>query len=143
MRLVLDTNVLVAAMRSPGGASAGLLRAARAKRVELFGTLALALEYMDVCGRVEQARAAGLSPEEGVAFGKAAAALLTPVVVNFRWRPQLPDPKDEHVFEAAVNGRVDCLVTFNLSDFQSAAPRFGLELALPGAILRRMEAARG
>jgi putative PIN family toxin of toxin-antitoxin system len=143
VRLVLDTNVIVAAMRSPTGASARLLRLARANRVELLGTLATALEYMSVCSRSEHTVVAGLSDVEGLMFGKAVAALMTPVVVNFRWRPQLPDPQDEHVLEAALNGRADALITFNLRDFERARLRFGLEVATPGAILRRLETTNG
>ena len=119
--------------------AARLLAAARAGAVEICGTLTLALEYMDACGRAEHANVAGLSGPEGVAFGKAAAALMTPVVVYFRWRPQLADPGDEHVLEAAVNGRVDVLVTFNTHDFAPAVQRFGLAIATPSAILKNME----
>jgi len=41
-----------------------------------------------------------------------------------RWRPQLTDPKDEFVLEAAVNGQADALVTHNVRDFRIAAARF-------------------
>jgi predicted nucleic acid-binding protein len=53
MRIVLDTNVVVAAMRSKSGASAELVRLAATKQLTLVGGLALALEYIDVCERPE------------------------------------------------------------------------------------------
>ena len=56
-----------------------------------------------------------------------------PVKTHFLWRPQLRDPGDEMVLEAAVNGRADALVTFNLRDFGSAPSRFGVELLLPAS----------
>ena len=41
--------------------------------------------------------------------------------VHFLWRPQLSDPADEPVLEAAVNGQAAILVTYNVRDFQAAA----------------------
>jgi predicted nucleic acid-binding protein len=61
------------------------------------------------------------------------------VEVSFRWRPQLRDPKDEMVLEAAVNGRADALVTHNLRDFQTSARRFGVRALLPREVLREVE----
>jgi len=41
--------------------------------------------------------------------------------VHLRWRPQLRDPDDGLVLEAAVNGRADALVTDNVKDFRDVA----------------------
>ena len=59
--------------------------------------------------------------------------------MHFAWRPQLADPDDEIVLDAAVNGRADALVTHNLADFAQAAPRFGLVVLRPGELLERMK----
>ncbi len=92
----------------------------------------------DVLKRPEQREASGLSLAE-VDTALAALAMLTEAVeVRFTWRPQLPDPGDEMVLEAAVNGRADALVTHNLADFAAAAPRFGLALLRPSELLERM-----
>ena len=58
--------------------------------------------------------------------------------MHFTWRPQLSDPNDELVLDAAVNGRADALVTFNLGDFRPAAVRFGIDLMTPSMILERL-----
>jgi predicted nucleic acid-binding protein len=58
--------------------------------------------------------------------------------VNFRWRPQLKDPKDEFVLEAAVNGQADALVTHNVGDFESAGRLFGLRVMLPRDVLKEL-----
>jgi hypothetical protein len=53
------------------------------------------------------------------------------------WRPQLRDPGDELVLEAAVNGRGTTITTFNRRDFQPAASRFGIDILLPSEAIRR------
>ncbi|KYF18193.1 hypothetical protein AIZ20_23720, partial [Salmonella enterica subsp. enterica serovar Typhimurium] len=68
MRLVLDADALVAAMRSPSGASAALLRMARAGSVRLLATVPLALEYEMALSRAEHREAAGLSEREAELF---------------------------------------------------------------------------
>ena len=139
VRLVLDTDVIVAAMRSPKGASAAILTAVRRDRViQLLMTIPLALEYEATCSRAEHRLAAGLS-ERGVnVFLDAIMAMAEPVKTHFLWRPQLRDPGDEMVLEAAVNGRADALVTFNLRHFEVAAAAFGLEVLLPREVIRRI-----
>jgi len=137
---VLDTDVLVAAMRSPGGASAAILRAARHGRVTLLATVALALEYEAVCSQAEHQLAAGLSAEEVGIFVTAIIALAEPVETHFLWRPQLRDPSDEMVLETAINGRADALVTFNVRDFGNAPAAFGIKLMLPREALKRIQA---
>jgi hypothetical protein len=56
------------------------------------------------------------------------AALIEPVETHFLWRPRLRDPADEMVLEAAVNGRADVLVTFNLRDYGAIPLQFGIEV---------------
>ncbi len=131
MRLVLDTDVVVAGMRSPTGASAALLVAALESRLTLCANVALMLEYEAVCSRAAHRTAAGLTQKEIAIFLDAIAALVEPVETHFLWRPQLRDPADEMVLEAAVNGNAQAIVTFNIRDFGAATIQFGVELLLP------------
>src|SRR5258706_12397612 len=107
MKVVLDTDVIVAAMRSPGGASAEILRKARQGRVTLLVSVPLAIEYEAICSEAEHRLAAGLSEREVEIFLDAAVAMAEPGKTHFLWRPQLRDPNHEMVLEAAVNGRAD------------------------------------
>src|SRR5438105_1561015 len=118
--MVLDTDVVVAAQRSPRGASAALLMAASTRTVTLLASLPLAMEYEAICTLPEHRRAAGLTAEDVRLFLDAVLALVEPVEIYFLWRPQLHDPDDEMVLEAAINGRADAIVTFNLSDYGAA-----------------------
>ena len=138
MRFVLDTDVVVAAMRSPAGASAEIVRLARQGRVTLLVSVALALEYEAVCGRAEHRLAAELNQAEVNVFVDAIVAIADPVPMHFLWRPQLRDPADEMVLETAINGEADALVTFNARDFGDAPGHFGVDLLLPREAIIRM-----
>lgn len=138
VRLVLDTDVVVAAMRSPSGASAAIVRAIRRGEATLVLSVPLAMEYEAVCRKPEHGLAAGLKEGQVDVFVTAVIAMAEPVETHFLWRPQLRDPGDEMVLEAAVNGRADALVTFNMRDYGGAPGRFGVELLLPRIAIGRI-----
>ena len=139
VKVVLDTAVVVAAMRSPRGASAAILRAAREGRATLLASVPLALEYEAVASRAEHRLAAGLSEREVKIFLTAVVAMAEPVNAHLLWRPQLRDPGDEMVLEAAVNGGADALVTFNVRDFGAVPAPFGVDVLLPREVIRRIK----
>jgi predicted nucleic acid-binding protein len=100
--------------------------------------VALVLEYEAVCLRPEHLQRAGLAASQALAFVDAIAALVEPVHPYFVSRPQLHDPNDEMVLEAAVNGQAHAIINFNHCDFGAAPARFGIELLLPCDLLRRL-----
>jgi predicted nucleic acid-binding protein len=126
-------------MRSPSGASAALLRAAREGRLMIAANVALALEYEATCLLAEHRLAAELDLRQAAGFVDAVIALCEPVENSFLWRPQLRDPSDEMVLEAAMNGQAEAIVTFNRRDFGDAGERFGIAIWLPSEALRRIE----
>jgi putative PIN family toxin of toxin-antitoxin system len=138
MKFVLDTNVVVAAFRSPEGASAALLRSVRERRAIMLASVPLFLEYEEVLLRAEHLEAAGLSSREVEQVLDVIASVVEPVDPFFLWRPQLKDADDDMVLECAANGRADALVTWNLRDFAPAASRFGIAVSTPAEILRRL-----
>ena len=136
---MLDTSVIVAAFRSRHGASNRLLGLVADGRLVPLATPALFLEYEDVLKRPEQRAVSGLTLGDLDRVLAGLASAIEPVTPRFLWRPQLADPGDEMVLEAAVNGRAEALVTHNIADFAAAAPRFGLTVLRPGEMLERME----
>lgn len=138
MRLVLDTNIIVKAFRAPEGDSAALVREVRGDNVAMLVTPPLFLEYEQVVMRPEHIAAAGASAAEAGMFLDALARLLTKVNVHFLWRPQLSDPEDEMVLEAAINGGAEAIVTFERNTFDRAARSFGIAIVTPGAILGKL-----
>ena len=138
MRLVLDTDVIIAALRSQAGASAAILTDALDGNATLLVSVALALEYEAVATRDELLAATGMSHGDALRRVSTIIALCEPVYAAYRWRPQLRDPDDEMVLEAAVNGGAELLVTFNLRDFGTAPQAFGIDLCRPADALRRI-----
>jgi putative PIN family toxin of toxin-antitoxin system len=139
MRYALDTDVLVAGLRSRTGASRRLLALLYEGRYQAVVSVPLMLEYEAVLTRPENLKAFGLSSREIESFLDSLTLLIIPVTPFFLWRPQLRDAADEHVLETAVNGGADAIVTFNHRHFQTAAARFGIATFKPGDALQRLQ----
>ena len=137
VRLVIDTNVVVAAFRSASGASNELLRQAEAGTVLLLCSTALFLEYEAVLSRVQVRETTGHTLEDVQAVMNAFAAIAEPIDINFRTRPILRDADDEMVLEVATNGDADFIATHIVRDFE-AARILGIHIATPGEIVRRL-----
>jgi putative PIN family toxin of toxin-antitoxin system len=137
IKVVLDTSVVVSGLRTRLGAANAVLRLVAERRLVALATPPLFLEYEDVLKRPEHQLVHGLAPASVDAFLAEMAALICPVEVHFQWRPQSPDPNDEMVIEAAINGHADALVTFNAADFAKAAQRFGVLVLSPAELLRK------
>jgi putative PIN family toxin of toxin-antitoxin system len=131
LRIVLDTNVLVAALRSDRGASRQLLLAALDRRIEVVVSVPLMLEYEAVLTRPVHLAASGLTAADAGTLLDAFAAAADPVELRFLWRPSLKDPADEMVLETAVNGGAKRLVTFNIRHLRAAAEKFGIRTLTP------------
>lgn len=138
MRVVLDTNIVVAAARSRNGASFALLQSLRNGQYLALISVPLMLEYEAVLKRAEQLAASRHSTAMTDAFPDAMCLCAEPVHLHYLWRPQLRDPNDEMVLETALNGRADALVTLNTGDFK-AAENFRLPVLTPGAFLRQLK----
>ena len=136
--IVLDTAVVVAAVRSPRGASAALLVQVLERRFIPVLSVALVLQYEEVCLRPEDRTESGLQEREVRTIIDALCTNAREVVTRFQWRPQLRDPGDEMGLEAGVNGRADALVTFNERDFAAVPERFRIPIPSPGEALRRL-----
>ena len=138
LRVVLDTNILVAASRSSSGASFALLQALRNRRFLALVSVPLMLEYEAVLKRPEQLAIGQRNAAIVDDFLDALCLYVEPVHLHYLWRPQLRDPADEMVLETALNGRADALVTLNERDFVVAA-NFRLPVWSPGIFLRRLQ----
>ena len=136
---MVDTSVVVAALRTRWGAGNAVLRLVAERRLVMLASPPLFLEYEDVLKRPEHRLAHGLAPGDIDEFLAELAALIEPVEVHFQWRPQSRDPNDEMVLEAAINGRADAIVTYNVADFAAPAQRFRIAVRPPAEILKKVK----
>jgi len=133
--VVLDTNVIVAALRSRRGASFALLRRIGKGWLPLI-SVALMLEYEAVGKR--QARLLSIPDGTIDMIVNGFCFVGREVDIHFRVRPALPDPGDEFLLELAVAGRADAIVTHNVRHF-AGVERFGIRLLTPRELLRTIE----
>ena len=134
-QVVIDTNVLVAALRSRRGASFRLLDLLGDPRWQANLSVALALEYEQVAKRK-------------CVQGETTEQLIDDILdrlffrcrrrpVFYRWRPFLPDPKDEFVLEVAIESQCDFIITFNTKDF-AGVDQFGIVAVTPKEFLMKI-----
>lgn len=116
MKIVLDTNVLVMALRSRRGASFRLLSELPAKDFEIVLTIPLYTEYQDVLSR-PQILELGYSQNDIKELTRYLASISHNQEIYYLWRPWLKDPKDDMVLEAAFASQSEYIVTYNTKDF--------------------------
>jgi putative PIN family toxin of toxin-antitoxin system len=134
MRIVVDTNVFVAACLGSKPAKLVVERCLLGTYVPLMGTT-LFLEYEDVLGRKALFRTGRLDPQERTDLLDIFLACCEWVRISFRWRPNLRDESDNHLIELAVAGDARWLVTRNVRDFADPEVRFpGLSIIPPDAL---------
>lgn len=137
-RVVLDTNILVAASRSRLGASFALLQLLRERSFLPLVSVPLLLEYEAVLKRPEHLAFGARTTHMVDAFLDAFCLYAEPIHLHYLWRPQTRDPADEMVLETALNGAASALVTLNTADF-AVAKNFKLALLTPGQFLQLLK----
>jgi putative PIN family toxin of toxin-antitoxin system len=136
VKLVLDTNVLLAGLLSRRGASHWILRRVLERKVPVAVSVPLFLEYEEVLSRPVHLRRIGWTTRELAAFLEGWATVCVPTAIWFLWRPGASDPSDEMVVECVASSRADALVTFDIRHMRSAAREFGFRLMTPRDAVR-------
>jgi putative PIN family toxin of toxin-antitoxin system len=131
--IVIDTNVIIAALRSKQGASFKLLSLVGTKRFEIHDSVGLILEYEDVIQRYRTE--VGLSQDDVAIFIDSLCSMARHHKIYFLWRPSLPDANDELVLELAVSARCEYIVTHNIKDFKGT-DKFGIKAVTPREFLQ-------
>ena len=137
VNIVMDTNVLLAALRSSRGASHRLLLSVGTGRFELALSVPLVLEYEEVTLRYHTEL--GLSKTDVKDILDYLCAVAVRQRVYYLWRPFLPDPKDDMLLEVAVAAACQAIVTFNLKDFAGIG-EFGIQAIQPKQFLEHIGA---
>jgi predicted nucleic acid-binding protein len=102
----------------------------------MLATPSLFAEYEDVLRRPEHVAVHRLSPEQLDDALNELASLVHEVRLAYDWRPQLSDPDDEKVLDAAINGFADAIVTHNVRHFALVPERFGVAVVTPGIMMK-------
>jgi putative PIN family toxin of toxin-antitoxin system len=116
-RVVIDTNVFIAALLREGGAARGVIRLALSRNLQPVFGAALLGEYEDVLARAVLFERCALNSAEREAFFEALLAVSDWVRIHFLWCPNLPDEADNHVLELAVAAQARYIITENVRDF--------------------------
>ena len=135
-KIVVDTNVLVAALRSRLGASFRLINLIDSGKYVINISVPLVYEYEQVLNNMRWP-------------GKPANKYISDILdyicsvgqqwkIYYLWRPKLSDPKDEMVLELAVTSQSRYIITYNKSDFREAV-EFGIIVLSPAEFLKKLE----
>jgi len=136
-RIVIDTSVWIAALKSAGGASREVLRLCLRREYQPLIGQALLAEYEDLMGRADLFLDSPLSEDERGELLDALLSVAEWVPVFFFWRPNLPDENDNHRIELAVAGAARALITHNRRDFQGSELKFPqLDIMTPAEFLK-------
>jgi putative PIN family toxin of toxin-antitoxin system len=134
-RVVIDTNVLVSALRSRRGRSYRILSIVDSGRSQPCVSVPLVLEYEAATKRL--CRRGGLTTETVDTIIDYLCRVSTHCRIHYLWRPMLRDPNDDMVLEVAVAAQADCIVTHNRDDFAAAAG-FGIRIVSPTQLLNQI-----
>lgn len=122
--VVLDTNILVAALLRSGGSARAVLRACLNGKYHPVLGPALLAEYEDVLGRIDLFADSVLSANERDEVFDGFLNRCRWIEVFYAWRPNLPDESDNHLIELAVAAQADAIVTRNLRDVSHGELKF-------------------
>jgi putative PIN family toxin of toxin-antitoxin system len=136
-QVVIDTNIVVAGLRSRNGSAFRLLTLVGSEQFGIHLSVPLVLEYEEVLLRELPNLSVDAADVQTLIDFHCSVA--THHQIFFLWRPYLPDPKDDMVLELAVTAGCDSVVTFNIRDFVDIE-RFGVRATTPFQFLESIGA---
>jgi putative PIN family toxin of toxin-antitoxin system len=136
-KIVIDTCVLVSALRSRDGASFELVSMLPLAGVQICLSVALYTEWQAVLSRPEHLPP-GAAADNAISFTRYLASIAHLQDVYFLWRPFLRDPDDDMVLECAVASGAGIIVTHNIKDFLRTSS-LGVEAMTPGQFLQQLK----
>lgn len=134
-KIVIDTNVMVAALKSERGASYKLLSIIDEEKFQISISVSLIFEYEDVLKRGDLNLS--LEKEDIDDILDYICKIGDKREIFYLWRPYLKDPKDDLLLELAVESESDFIITYNKKDFESI-DKFGLQALTPKEFLEKI-----
>ena len=136
-QIVIDTNVVVAGLRSRNGSAFRLLRLVGSEKFRINLSVPLVLEYEEMFLR--ELSNLTINAADVQDFLDFHCAVATHHQIFFLWRPFLLDSKDDMVLELAVKAGCDSVVTYNIRDFVGIE-QFGVSAVTPAKFLESIGA---
>ncbi len=136
-QVVLDTNVIIAGLRSQRGSAFRLLTLVGTASFDIHLSVPLVLEYQEALSRETSNLYIGAKEVDD--FIEFHCLVATKHQIFFLWRPYLRDPKDDMVLELAVTAGCDSAVTYNTRDFVGIE-KFGINVITPAELLKNIGA---
>ncbi len=133
--IVIDTNVIVSALKSRRGASYKLLTLIDKEKFVTSISVALILEYEDVLKRGHLNLSLNHQDIDNIL--DYICKIADKREIFYLWRPHLKDPKDDLILELAVEAESDFIVTYNKKNFVNI-DKFGLEALTPKEFLKKI-----
>lgn len=134
-KIVIDTNVMVAALKSSRGASYKLLSIMDQGKFQTSISVSLIFEYEDVLKRGDLYIDLGTEDIDNIL--DYICKIADRREIFYLWRPFLKDPKDDLILELAVESESDFIITYDKKDFEGI-DKFGLQILTPGEFLEKI-----
>ncbi|GAA5523001.1 putative toxin-antitoxin system toxin component, PIN family [Aliifodinibius salicampi] len=131
INVVIDTNVLISALRSNRGASFKLISLIGTGKFDISLSVPLLLEYEAVSKRKKFDHLIETDIDDLLNY---LCNVADKRDIFFLWRPFLKDPKDDMILELAVEAGCEYIITYNLDDFKGVE-QFGVEAITPKQFL--------
>lgn len=135
-QIVIDTNVIVSALRSQYGASYKLFMLLDTGKFEINLSVPLAIEYEEASKRLV-GKKGDLKASDIDDILDYVCSVAHWRKVYYLWRPFLADPKDDMVLELAVSAACEVIVTYNKEDFEGIK-QFGIRVLTAQEFLREI-----
>ncbi len=130
-KIVIDTNVLICALRSKKGAAYKLIENLGTGKYSISISVPLVIEYEAVAKR----HTYYLTNEEVDRFIDYICAIGDKRKIHYLWRPFLKDVQDDMVLELAVESQSEFIITYNNKDFHGVE-EFGIQIKSPAEFLK-------
>jgi putative PIN family toxin of toxin-antitoxin system len=131
--VVIDTNVVFEGLTKRDSGPGLVITAWFLGEIQVHVSNTLVYEYYDVLSR--KLSTVGWSRVESILSDMLAQAI--EVRVYYTWRPNSPDPADEHLVDCAINAAA-AIVTSNVRHFEMARRELGLQVMTPVELLTRL-----
>ena len=132
-KIIIDTNILISALKSKQGASYKLLTLIGKGKFETSVSVPLVFEYEDAAKKIIKNTQLTLKNVDDII--DYICAMSSHTEIYYLWRPYLSDPKDDMILELAVSSSSGIIVTYNRKDFKGSE-KLGIKVLTPGEFLK-------